>query len=276
MKRIVFLLKRPPMRAKRILFAVKMRIWGIKTVYRVPDTFNMKRLKSNDSQLLVTDDRDIYAQIRKNGSDALIYLHEESELGTFDAKYFVLDAEETEREYFERVYRRINNIPWEIAKTKRLILRETTEDDVDEFVPIYADPRMTEFTEGMYEAAAEKEYITQYRRTVYACQGFGVWTVIRKKDRKIIGRAGLSVREGFEGVEVGFAIGCDYQGVGYATEAVKKTVEFAAKEELKPVNALVMERNTASKRVLAKCGFSFLENVSVQGTDYELWQIREQ
>ena len=159
-----------------------------------------------------------------------------------------------------------------MIKTKRLLLRETIEADVDEFVKIYSNPEMTKYTEPLYsDPEEERKYVREYQEKVYKIQGFGIWTVIRRKDNKIIGRAGLTAREGFDDYEIGFAIGCDYQRKGYGCEAVKAILSFAKKNELGEINALVMPGNEASKALLSKVGFSKVSETVLGNTEYEVW-----
>ena len=57
-------------------------------------------------------------------------------------------------------------------------------------------------------------------------------------------------------VEIGYGIIDEFQGQGYATEAVKAAVNWALKRAgVLRVEAETEPDNTASQRVLAKCGF---------------------
>ena len=59
-----------------------------------------------------------------------------------------------------------------------------------------------------------------------------------------------------EGVEVGYHIGKEYTGAGYATEALTALLEFAKTEKnLDKVYGICVSENAASRKVLEKCGF---------------------
>ncbi len=270
MKRIVFLtnLLTDNLRA-RVRFIVRMLIKGILVLYVSPDS--VTKLEKNT--LYVVDSLSSYKKIKGLGGEALVYIKYETEMDSYpEAKYFVLDAEDTELEYFDRVYKRTVGEPWIIAETERLILRETIESDIDAFYEMYQNPLMTLYTEGLYkDKEEEKRYLMEYREKVYAPQGFGVWTVLRKSDGRVIGRAGLSAREGFDNYEIGFAIGCDYQRQGYAKEAVRAILEFANSKELGPINALVMKDNVASKGLLMSTGFEKNSETVLDKVAYEVW-----
>lgn len=270
MKRILFLLTKASEVNKRVGFVLRMRLKGVRVSFAPAGT----DIAQTDNTLFVTDDVNEYERIKRHGTDALIYVRNEDELNLYgDARYFVMDVYETEYEYFEKVYKRIHDIPWEIAVTKRLIIRETTVADVDEFVHIYEDPMMTKYMEPLYEdVEEERKYAREYIEKVYKVQGFGIWTVVRKCDGRVLGRAGLTAREGFDELEIGFAIGSEYQRQGYGREAVRAVLEFARDNDFGKINALVMEGNIASEQLLLKEGFSKVSKAVIQRTVYNVWQ----
>jgi [ribosomal protein S5]-alanine N-acetyltransferase len=74
----------------------------------------------------------------------------------------------------------------------------------------------------------------------------------------LIGRVVLSdvSRGPFENTYLGYWIDEQHQGVGYMTEAVRSAVGFAHRDlGLHRVQAAVIPRNAASRRVLTKVGF---------------------
>ena len=110
----------------------------------------------------------------------------------------------------------------------------------------------------------------EYIRQVYGFYGYGMWTV-QLRSGEVIGRAGLSVREGYELPELGFVIGRDYQGQGYAEEACRAVLAYGRKElSFEHVQALVEEENLPSRNLLAKLGFLFVKKVNEKGTEYLL------
>jgi len=71
--------------------------------------------------------------------------------------------------------------------------------------------------------------------------------------------------------EIGYGILEEYQGCGYATEAVQAVVDWAFQHPY--VTALEAEtapENTASKRVLEKCGFIANGKIGEEGPRFTL------
>jgi len=223
--------------------------------------------ESGKDTLLVTDSPEIYDYIRVLGHDAVVLAEKEEDFSLYlDAKYIVMKPYEIEALYYERVWMRFNNIPWTIAVTDRLIIRETVESDVEDFYRIYKDPRMTRYTEKLYEnIEEERKYITEYREKVYAVQGFGIWTLIKKDDGRIIGRAGLITRGGFDDVEVGYAIDTAFQHMGFAKEAVTECIEIAQDLGFSRVYALTDKENEPSLALLRSLSFKYEKDCVVDG-----------
>ena len=146
-------------------------------------------------------------------------------------------------------------------------------EDVDEFYRIYREPSITYYMENLFEQPdMEKAYIKNYIRQVYGFYGYGLWTVLLKETGQVIGRAGLSVRDGYELPELGFVIETSQQRKGYAYEVCKAILNYT-KEELQfgAVQALVQEENKASVSLLNRLGFTYREKVYEEGTDYLLY-----
>ena len=77
-------------------------------------------------------------------------------------------------------------------------------------------------------------------------------------DNKVIGTIALNniVRGCFHSCFLGYSLDKDYINKGYMTEAVNEVTHYAFEVvKLHRIEANIMPRNIASKRVLEKCGF---------------------
>ena len=94
-------------------------------------------------------------------------------------------------EYLERIVQRHIGLPWTIAETDRLIIREFTVEDIakmPEEPEVWFTKEEQEADQVFYDAEKLKAYIiSQYRFYEY-----GIWALVRKKDGVIVGKAGLS------------------------------------------------------------------------------------
>ena len=103
------------------------------------------------SVLYVTDDPETGERLQGEDKPVIIYIHEGNRGQDFSGFLFAVeDPEDLEPEYVERVYRRLRGLPWNILETPRCLIRETTEEDVEDFYQIYSHPDITRYMENLY------------------------------------------------------------------------------------------------------------------------------
>lgn len=229
---------------------------------------------SIEELLYITDSEEAYRGLCRQGKYVLPYRHEGNrEAGFAGAMYVIEEMEEADYETVDLVYRRFVGLPWEILRTSRCIIRETTEADVDSFYDIYMEPEITRYMEDLYEDREEElAYVAEYREKVYGFYGYGMRTVL-KRDGTVIGRAGISWREGYELPELGFVIGVPWQRQGYACEVCRAILDYARKElGFTHVQALVMEGNEQSAALCRKLGFRRTGTVAEDGGSYAVYE----
>lgn len=227
--------------------------------------------------LYITDSSKQYENWRAGGRYVLPYRHQGNQDEAFaGAEYLIERLEEIDYEVVDMAYRRLAGIPWEIFRTERCIVRETVEEDVDSLYDIYREPSVTEYMEKLYEDRDEEvAYIRDYRRKMYGFYGYGIWTVLRRKDGQVIGRAGISWREEFDVPELGFVIGVPWQRQGYAYEVCSAILDYARKDiGFQQIQALVMEQNEKSAALCRKLGFKNNGVAMIEGVRYLLYQLQ--
>ncbi len=231
-------------------------------------------LQDKGDALILTDIPQFASMLAAGGYPVLAYVHEGNRNSSLlHVKYVIEGFEDVDGEYFVRVWQRMTAKPWHITESKRCIIRETTEADVDAFYQIYGESSITMYMENLFaDRDAELQYVKDYREKVYEFYGFGMWTVIDKESGQVIGRAGVSMREGYSDPELGFVIAKPFQGKGIATEVCEKVLEFARQEfEFTQFMALVHRENQGSICVLSKLGFTWVRTVTENNEELELY-----
>lgn len=215
----------------------------------------------------ITDFPDICRMAQERGIPSLLYLHEgNKEESMTQIPYAIMDLESLDYEYLCNVYKRFYNIPWTILETKRCILREMTEDDLDALYEVYKDPEVSRYTENLYEdREKERAYIRDYIEHVYRLCGLGIWVIELKATGVIIGRAGLAWRDGYDTPEIGFVIGKNYQKQGYAFEICDAILRYCKEIDLKMLRVLYQKENTASDKLCKKLGFEIKREFEEDG-----------
>jgi RimJ/RimL family protein N-acetyltransferase len=142
--------------------------------------------------------------------------------------------------------------------TDRLVMRGFREDDLDEVAAINADAEVTKWV-GDENGLSRSE---TWRRMAYwvghwELRGYGQWALIRREDGRLVGRTGLLQPEGWPGLEVGWLVGREFWGQGYAPEAALASIEWA-REELGAdhIISLIEDHNERSARVAEKIGMT--------------------
>lgn len=221
--------------------------------------------------LYITDNYCCYNELQNTALPVIVYLHEDNRNTNFPyAEYAIEQIEELEYESLELAYKRLTGQPWTILKTKRCIIRETTTDDVDSFYEIYKEPSITQYMENLYpERDAEIAYIQDYIKNVYAFYGYGMWTVLEKNEGKVIGRAGISWREGCDIPELGFVIAKPFQRQGYAYEICRAIIRYGHEElGFTSLQVLIMKGNEKSTALCEKLGFKYMEKIIIDNIEY--------
>jgi RimJ/RimL family protein N-acetyltransferase len=145
-----------------------------------------------------------------------------------------------------------------LIETSRLILREITPDDADQFYWLNADPEVIRYTGDAPFAGPEeaRRFLESYDQ--YRLYGYGRWAVIRKADQAFLGWCGLRFDPLGGETDLGFRFFKTHWGHGYATEAALASLNLAFERfQLSEVIGRAMESNRASIRVLEKAGMRF-------------------
>lgn len=145
-----------------------------------------------------------------------------------------------------------------ILETKRLILREMTQDDLPALQGILQDEETMYAYNGAFDEAETQAWLDR-QLSRYAQYGFGLWAVVLKESGGMIGQCGLTMQpwRGDEVLEVGYLFNRAFWHHGYATEAARGCMEYAfdllgARE----VCSIIRETNLPSRRVAERNGMT--------------------
>ena len=157
-----------------------------------------------------------------------------------------------------------------ILKSERLLLRPLAKTDVELEIEIGTDPEVMKY---VAEPDTEDSVVRGMPNYIKRCAGgcIGVWCVVDRSTKEKLGTAillPLPIEEddtnwdlvaGDElpdgDIEIGYMLKRSAWGKGYATEATKRLLKFAFEETpLEELVATIDSENTASQRVLEKCG----------------------
>jgi ribosomal-protein-alanine N-acetyltransferase len=142
-------------------------------------------------------------------------------------------------------------------ETNRLRMRLFKPEDLDDYhAQIYSDPDVTRYLPGGKPRPKDKtqavlEYFVDHNQQ----HGFTVWAVFDKPDNRFVGHCGLLYLEGTPDVELAYAFGKAFWGMGIASEAARASLRYGFETVgLARILALAFPDNRASQRVMQKIG----------------------
>lgn len=144
--------------------------------------------------------------------------------------------------------------------TERLILRPTSEADGDAFAALNADPIVMRHYPQTYDRASSDASLGRMRAH-FERRGFGMWTAETRDSRTVIGMIGMQVPR-FEShftpcVEIGWRLGPDQWGKGYATEGARAALHFGFTTlGLAEIVAMTTPGNLKSIAVMERLGMT--------------------
>jgi len=145
-----------------------------------------------------------------------------------------------------------------IIETERLILRTWKEEDADLYFQINQDPKVIELLRGPLTMEQVNDFILAMNQHQDK-HGYTLWAVELKETAELLGFIGLNYTDWGShftpAVEVGWRLGSQYWGKGYATEGAKSALDYGFKKcGLKEIVSFTVPANVRSIRVMEKIG----------------------
>ncbi|MEG4813399.1 GNAT family N-acetyltransferase [Microcoleus sp. K5-D4] len=158
-------------------------------------------------------------------------------------------------------------------ETARLYLRQFTPEDLDELYRIYSDAEVMKYLRGV-KTREETQIAIHTMLKCWAENNFGMWALVHKIDRKLIGRCGLVFLDQTPEVELGYAIDKVYWNQGLVTEASLASLNYGFQIlNLERIVAIARPENIASQRVIQKVGMKYEKNTRYYETDVLYYSI---
>lgn len=155
-----------------------------------------------------------------------------------------------------------------IAETPRLVIRPFHVVDAEAMDHIFGNPEVMRFSSGVQSSA----WVCQWLRRCledYLNRKFGLWAVVERKSRNVIGYCGLTHFPDVGGrpeTEIGYRLARDSWGYGYGTEAAQAVRDYAFYTlALNRLIAIIDPENAASIRVAEKIGLRYEKDVMLEG-----------
>ena len=141
-----------------------------------------------------------------------------------------------------------------VLETERLMLRRPTLADVKAIARLANDLRIAENTRRLPHPYSQDHAIDFVRGTA---NGQSETVFLIENNYTLIGMAGVDWRQP-DAPELGYWLGVEYWGQGFATEAARAVIDFTFEEfEIEHLMSGARVTNPSSRNILEKCGFQW-------------------
>lgn len=144
-------------------------------------------------------------------------------------------------------------------ETERLSFRAIRENELSALLEIYCDDEVMRFIPNSKILWTRENLLEKYEKAnVNYDSGFGIFAVISKENKQLIGEAGFfNSFENLVQLELGYILNSDCWGKGFGTEICKGLIEYGfSKLKLQKMVARMYQENLASEQVSKKCGMT--------------------
>lgn len=165
-----------------------------------------------------------------------------------------------------------------LLQTQRLIIREFTNSDLEDFAALMANKEVMRFSiSGPFNREQAQEYLQNRIITHYAQYRYGLWALILKDTQQLIGFSGL-INQNIDGkkyIELGYRLFPDYWGQGFATEANQAIIRYAFETlDMNHLISIIDPQNTRSLEVAKRVGMQLMKEASFHGIPVRIFEIQ--
>jgi ribosomal-protein-alanine N-acetyltransferase len=141
---------------------------------------------------------------------------------------------------------------------------------------VYSDPSTARFLAGDPPATIDATIAHIERKMRHAAEhGFAPFAMVELESGRVIGECGLQLLEDGPEVELGYKLGREHRGRGYATEASRACLDHGFEQlALDRIVAVAWPENAASIRVMEKAGMTFAGHGHHYGHETVVYEAR--
>lgn len=212
------------------------------------------RIENTAYPVIFSDEREALLEAKAAGRAVLgLWDRDNPDRIPADIPYLVEEEAQITGEFLERLVRRHLKLPWKIAETKRLWIRELASGDwefLKESCLAWGQNK-----ESLPSLFTNAEAFLTYIRYQYSFYEYGIWALEEKVQHRLVGGCGFWDGENGE-TEIGYWISPAFQRKGYAEEAVSAVLDYAVELGKVPIYAEIREENIPSRRLAEKLQFT--------------------
>lgn len=161
-----------------------------------------------------------------------------------------------------------------IFESERLTVRPYTSADAAIFFLLNGDAEVMRYIRKPKSKKESDAFLIENLNFYQQHPGLGRFAVFTKDTNEFAGSFSLLSVTETEDIHLGYAFLTKFHGRGLATELVKASLEYVFKTIQQPVvKALTVAENTASQKVLIKCGFTFTGKIIYEEEEVMVFEL---
>ena len=165
-------------------------------------------------------------------------------------------------------------------ESERLLLKPTLEVDSKLIYQVMNTPKFIKYVgdRGMNSLDDAKKYIQIKMLPQLHTLGYSSYSLITKADGSKIGTCGLYNRDGINGIDIGFGLLPQFEGLGYGYESACRLIKAAFEVfEIEKIKAITAKENFSSQRLLEKLGLQMVGTIKLpnENEDIFLYEIEK-
>ena len=165
-----------------------------------------------------------------------------------------------------------------MLETERLLLRQFTPGDLEKLIELRSGNEVIKYLGGrrlQNPEAIEKRL--EFYIECYAKFGFGMCAMFWKETNEMIGWSGLQPLEDTGDIELGYGMVKEFWGRGIGFECAGAWLEFGFETAgLERIVAVASPQNTASWRIMEKCGMKYEKTETHYGIECAFYAVSKE
>lgn len=161
-----------------------------------------------------------------------------------------------------------------LFSTPRLYVRPFTTEDEDSFFLLTGDTEVMQYIREPKTREQSDLFLKENLEFYKTHPGLGRFAAFTNDTHTFAGTFSLLSINDSDDIHLGYALLKSFQGKGLATELVRASLPYVFSTiQKETVHALTVAENTASIKVLLKCGFRFTHTMVQSGDEVMVFEL---
>ena len=176
---------------KEIRELLSLRLtWALPVSY-CPDPAAFSSHSEKENMIFLSDSPELLKTAAGQGMACIGF--EAKGFSYWGIPYLAGSIEAISLSWLDEIWHRHHRLPLTIASSHRLLLRETTMEDLPFLEELYQDPRVIRYTPSFFPDSDHRGFLDAYIKNMYPLRGFGMWSLTERNTGEFLGHFGFDL-----------------------------------------------------------------------------------